>query len=264
MISSAKAPVRPRVLSPATGQFLLLEDEVRDLMASRKGGLLRLVGVEGSGKTTALQHLAHVLAGTGNIHFVDDATAENLAPLTPAHGHWVVFTTAFRPEHYGQDWQLAPWREDEWIEYLLAEHRDRCASVMTRLRSAAQSDVFAGNPELWRIALDQMAAHVTIPSACEALKHFLDERLVDPSLQAIARSAAWHLLLNATAGYPFLLDMQDWKHLQQAAALVFRLLRHYPVRVFLAAAQILRPAVTTIMAYRAGRTSNEQPSGERC
>ena len=55
-------------------------------------------------------------------------------------------------------YHLAPWGRDDWIEYLLTEHRDRCASVMGRLPRGAAPDPLGGCPFLWRIILDYMAA----------------------------------------------------------------------------------------------------------
>jgi energy-coupling factor transporter ATP-binding protein EcfA2 len=240
MITPRRALVRPRVLSAATGEFLLLEEEVRDLIASRKGGILRLVGSEGAGKTTALEHLADALAGVSNIHFVDDASAENLASLTPARSHWVVFATAIRCQELTSTLQLAPWGQDEWIEYLQAAHQDRCASVMTRLRSGPRQVALLGNPELWRIALDQMAAYDTIPTARDALLHFLDEQLSSDGLRTIAQKAGLVAMLgDVHSGSAFLLDIEEWTVLKQSAPLVVRLLGQHAVRLLLAAAHIV-------------------------
>jgi hypothetical protein len=53
--------IRPRVISPETGEAIPLADEVGRLMQDSRSGLVGLVGEPGSGKTMALRHLAAVL-----------------------------------------------------------------------------------------------------------------------------------------------------------------------------------------------------------
>jgi len=62
MITPAVAAVRPRIVSPTTGDALLLEDFVLQSVTSRGRGLIHLEGPKGSGKTTALKHLAATVA----------------------------------------------------------------------------------------------------------------------------------------------------------------------------------------------------------
>ena len=58
MIVPAVATVRPRIVSPATGDALLLEDFVFTSAAKFSRGSIHIDGPGGSGKTTALRHLA--------------------------------------------------------------------------------------------------------------------------------------------------------------------------------------------------------------
>jgi len=44
MLEPRRAPVRPRVISPTTGETLLLEDEILSLLERGKTGIVWLVG----------------------------------------------------------------------------------------------------------------------------------------------------------------------------------------------------------------------------
>ena len=58
MVEPAVATVKPRVLSSEGGDRVQLLDVVSDLLATMDRGVIALVGSDGSGKTTALRHLA--------------------------------------------------------------------------------------------------------------------------------------------------------------------------------------------------------------
>src|SRR5258708_6152811 len=72
MLEPGRAPVRPRVISPNTGETLLLEDEILSLLERGETGIVWLTGGPGSGKTTALAHLAAVLPASADVKFCDD------------------------------------------------------------------------------------------------------------------------------------------------------------------------------------------------
>src|SRR5262245_65682318 len=61
MLEPRRAPVRPRVISPVSGETLLLEDEIQALLERGVMGMVWISGGPGSGKTTALAHLLGVL-----------------------------------------------------------------------------------------------------------------------------------------------------------------------------------------------------------
>lgn len=168
MIVPLKAVVRPRVISPASGDSLPLDEIVSDLLA---GGCraIQIAGGPGAGKTTALKHLAAVLPGGDLPKLVDDPTeAEALA--------WIrMGSTIFASRKRVKDQRitllsLAPWTDDDLLEYLLAAHADRCKSVMVRIGQTPDKSELKGNPAVWRIVLDRMAADgglLTIRSAID-------------------------------------------------------------------------------------------------
>ena len=155
MIVPKRAFVRPRVTSPASGETILLEEEVRRLLDARASGSIALVGEAGTGKTTALQHLAAVLPTEAHVLPVDEHGLEGINTAEPMQ---LVIYAARKVQGSPPQatYRLARWDDDDLIEYLLAAHKDRCASVMARLRRSDRS-LCQGLPDLWGIVLDQLA-----------------------------------------------------------------------------------------------------------
>ena len=136
------------MILPETNDTIPLEDLLREFQG-RLGEALAIVGGVGSGKTTALAHLAAVLAENLKISFLDEPS---LAELYHALSLGAVVFTLREPEDFPpvSVIRLAPWTDDDLVEYLLARHPQLCASVMRRLQAAADRDLPAGLPELWR------------------------------------------------------------------------------------------------------------------
>src|SRR5580693_6473510 len=90
MLRPVQAPVRPRIVSPATHESLPLEDEVQVWLD--KGGpyCLQIVGGPGSGKSTALAHLADEFHGLARITFLD-TDDWLLPPSTGTLSRFVIF-----------------------------------------------------------------------------------------------------------------------------------------------------------------------------
>ena len=119
-----------------------------------------------------MQHLAAVVPGDERVLYFDEP---NPAEIDPYVGdHLVVYTIAsmttapIDAKGCVAAFSLAPWTRDELLEYLLSVHRDRCASVMSRLPRQDQLP-FDGSPEIWRIILDGLASDATVPDAETAL-----------------------------------------------------------------------------------------------
>ncbi len=72
MIVPKRASVKPRVVSPETHEELLLEDVIESCIAEGHCGAVELVGGLGTGKSTALAHLAS-LAFADRLLLLDDA-----------------------------------------------------------------------------------------------------------------------------------------------------------------------------------------------
>ena len=131
MLEPRRAPVRPHVISPTTGETLLLEDEILSLLERGKTGIVWLTGGPGSGKSTALAHLAAVLPPSADVKFCDD---DGLPQIY--RDRLIVGCGGEAPPNNSQvAYQMAPWTDDEIIEYLCAAHRSRCESVVRRCQT---------------------------------------------------------------------------------------------------------------------------------
>jgi uncharacterized protein YjbI with pentapeptide repeats/energy-coupling factor transporter ATP-binding protein EcfA2 len=196
MIEPRRALVKPRVSAAEGGETLLLEEEIQRLVREAIPGAVALLGPPGSGKSTALQHLAAVLPPDAGVALLDDARSEEVREA--AREGLVVYTDmAKQAGAHRAAYRLAAWAQDDFIEYLLAGHKDRCASVMCRLRPTDRA-LFGGVPELWRIVLDCLAGDESIPGARQALHWHLETYLLDTDLLERARSACLSAVATAS------------------------------------------------------------------
>jgi uncharacterized protein YjbI with pentapeptide repeats len=259
--------VRPHVISPETGDAILIEDAVADAL-QRAGsgfgvGVIQIVGGPGAGKSVALEYLKSVLPARVSLEFIDAelcsadllnrlvaalrtlaATKSPEALAFPLASPAILICAGTQPldDTPGcriERLRLAAWGDDERIEYLLAAHPDRCASVISRLREAEDRHILAGTPELCRPVLDQMAADESITSSLEALRRELRGRLQHGR-------ARWQLARLALAclvePMPAAKELAAWRaELEQTGCDpgVLRLARHEAVRVLLAAELVL-------------------------
>ena len=218
-----RAVVTPRVRTSPTSGALPLEKVVRGFLDAAAKGDILVHAPAGGGKTVALEHLRAALGATPHVAIHDEPAPEALA------GEYAdLLVVAYRVSLPGK-WlavlELAPWGEDEWIEYLAATHRDRCASVLDRLRHDDSRDALRGSPQLWQGALDVMAADDSVTTAREALRRHLSVLLPDVWSADAAGAAALYAVVDV-APPPRHEDVPD---------AVRALLRHAPVRSLLAA-----------------------------
>ncbi len=238
MVEPRRAVVRPRVISPVTGESLLLEDEVLSLIERNQHGVVWLTGGLGSGKTTALAHLAAVLPPSSGVTLSDEIDQpwpksewmsnlpDRLAIQCGAGGTSPKNALAF---------QLAPWTDDELIEYLLAVHRDRCQSVMRRCGSPDDKQLLWGNPELWRRTLDALAADEGLATVRAGLQRVI--QMQTPASEVRALASDWCLAVlsrDAATGASYRIELEKLCDFPS----LLRLLAHIPVLLLLAAQRI--------------------------
>ncbi|MGH7140566.1 MAG: pentapeptide repeat-containing protein, partial [Pirellulales bacterium] len=159
MIEPCRAAVRPRVVSPETGDVVPLEDEVA-VWLEGNSRTLRIVGGPGSGKTTAIRHLATIYGARNDVILVDDGgTAQENVVTDPRR--LIYSASAEPPATLDATLRLASWNDDDLLEYCLARHRPRCSSIIGRIRAMCDARRLHGVPQLWTLVIDAFAADDT-------------------------------------------------------------------------------------------------------
>lgn len=194
MISQLRLPtvVRPRCYVADVAEPVLLEDEVRAFIERRRRGAIEIVGGQGAGKSMALEYLVDVLADIPGIPRIDDAAPLDIELFRSAG---LVIYSASTPLRTRPDLslRLAPWGDDELIEYLLAAHPAECNQLLPRVLAASDRSTIAGVPELWALVLEQMHADSSIENVKAALEHVLEPHLRDEATRELVGSYAWTL-----------------------------------------------------------------------
>ncbi|MBI3468085.1 MAG: pentapeptide repeat-containing protein [Planctomycetes bacterium] len=234
MIVAKRAPVKPRVRSPVSGEAVPLEDEIRGLIEVGTSGVVRILGPQGSGKTVALEHLAAILPCESKVTLLDEPELSDVTKLL-GPGLVVLVSSSLPSPAGSSNYWLLPWNEDDLIEYLLAAHKEACSSVMACLRAATDRSWPEGIPELWRIVLDQMACDESVLSPKAALRRYLETQLKGDEERELART----FCLNSVKGYQSGLGEYPVRLVERGCKeVVLRALRHRPVQILVAAERI--------------------------
>jgi len=225
-------PVKPRVIAPQTGEIIPLEDVVRELLEAKSRGQIWIIGPIGSGKTTALNHLAAVFfASLSQLRLLDCPLPETV----DASDALVICTSISAPAGNRRAYRLAPWTTDDLIEYLLAYHKEHCVSVLNRLKASSDRDMVLGNPELWGIILSQMASDESILDARSALLNFIDSKFRDVETRKLMQAHCFSTLMDAESQAAQSLAEMKKRGIDEALC---RIIRHRIFQVILAAEEI--------------------------
>jgi uncharacterized protein YjbI with pentapeptide repeats len=227
MLFPQRAPVRPRVSAHQGSELLLLEDEILALAGRGARGLVYVLGPAGSGKTTALRHLATVLPARAGVVLSDEDDPASAEALHASSGCLVVCAAAM-PHRlpFLTAYHLAPWGKDELIEYLLAAHPAQCASVMARV-SSEDHKLLRGLPELWRVVLDQFARDAWLAGAQAALYQYAHALVGARDAEQVGRAC----LKSLTEGT----SPPKWRGKTAGWREIARILRHAEVQLLFAA-----------------------------
>jgi uncharacterized protein YjbI with pentapeptide repeats len=239
-----RAPVRPRVISPVTGQAIPLDDEIGPMIQAGRSGLIGIRGGPGSGKTTALKHLAALLPpwARDRVQLLDQPRDPAALVTASTGGLVMVALEQFTPRDVLAVYHLAAWGRDDLIEYLLAAHRESCASVMARLKTSDDLGFLEGIPELWTVVLDQMVSDESICEVRTALRSELTARLDGhPGLrELIADCCLSAVRENKSAVIPLsIAELPGGASASGPVGLgLARLIRHHPTALILAAERV--------------------------
>ena len=231
MRDSQLAPVRPRVISPVSGETLLLEDEIASLVERGETGLVWLTGGPGSGKTTALAHLAAVVPEFARLSLHDGWSVPN-EPRKLVVG---CGDPGSAPKRAMLVYQLSGWTDDEIIEYLLATTPSQCQSVVQRCNSSPDKQFLVGNPELTRHLIDILAADENFSTLNDALRRLVDIRVPAGEVRELAWQ--WCLAImqgDANLGALYRVPLEKVSDFPT----LLRLLTHSPVVLMLAADRV--------------------------
>jgi uncharacterized protein YjbI with pentapeptide repeats len=235
MIGASFAIVRPRVISPQSGEAMLLEDIVAVHLAADDHGVVELAGGPLAGKTTAIEYLDQIFADESRLSLVDEHALLRNRPNSLT-GITVSTESAKHASSVLARYRLASWGRDEWIEYLLVAHKSHCNSVMGRLLAAKDARVLEGSPCLWRLVIDELAANESIASTTEALRRVVERLYAASDVSSAIRRFA----LVAAAPLENELDRETRAMAQLTIERhLIRLLALEPVRTILAASALV-------------------------
>jgi uncharacterized protein YjbI with pentapeptide repeats len=227
----AFALVRPRVRVTRTGEERLLEEVVAEIVDEYGSGFVRLCGGPGSGKSTALAHLAALFSHHENIQFLDEPTHQELESCSSDY-----ITIAAMQSESGLNLELAllPWGIDELIEYLLAAHHDMCGAVIERLGKAANTRWV---PEVACVVLDRLAENTSLHDVNDALLRHVYEPLSTAKQQLVVEH---HCLTMLVGNISEMMAANSKLFKAGVPEAVRPLLRHAIVQLPLAARHIVK------------------------
>ncbi|MGC3969884.1 MAG: pentapeptide repeat-containing protein [Pirellulales bacterium] len=242
MVEPIRAVVRPRVYARNAGFAASLEDEIQVRLEAGQRGFVELVGPAGAGKSTALNHLAYVFAGCRELGLFDQPVAADFDELSQASRNQLIVlaSPAGALPIIVDRLPLAAWNEDEWIEFLLAEHRAQCASVIGRLRQLPPKNRLIGTAVYCRAVLEMLAADESLYDPDAAVRALLVRRLA-AEYDDVAKLAFAHSTASPDSppeSKDRLLKFAVWRGIEHP--LTLKLLQDARVGVLLAADHVAR------------------------
>jgi uncharacterized protein YjbI with pentapeptide repeats len=255
--------VRPRVRTEARGAASLLEDLLTPFFDSGRPALVQLFGPAGSGKTEALACLKERFAGQPLV-VRDEPPPRRLIVLDPP---WVVVYTgrAADPDIL-LSWQMAPWTDDDCVEFVLANFRQRARSVLGRYMACAERGALGGLPALCATALEDLAADESLADLPTLFRRRLYPLFTEPGAYREASDQALLLLQDGSGPvwtmpghpvgrllhHPYLVSLmaQD-RFVERLAGNDITCLRRLPLALRQAAAPLVRTSPQAMATLQA-------------
>src|SRR5205823_7919217 len=164
-IQPQRAIVVPRARCGLDGPALPLHSQIEPFL--NRAGVIRIVGPELSGKTTALRHLAAMFSEHSFIQYHDGT---DFSPKSVKMYLMIATGDAVGPVPTLARFTLAPWTLDDCIEYLAHSHRGQVGGVIGRLTADLHFNTLGGLPALIRLVLDELAADESLDNSVAALR----------------------------------------------------------------------------------------------
>jgi uncharacterized protein YjbI with pentapeptide repeats len=231
MVVPTNAIVRPRVVVRNSRESRLLEEVIADVVEEFPPGVVWVVGGPGSGKTTAVAHLAALFASDERLTFLDEPTPDEVERVCGSA--LVVAATSSPSGQSGLILRLQPWGVDDLVEYLLAAANDACQSVIGRLGRAAN---WSWTPELACLVLDHFVVDPVVADPAVAIMSELKSLLPNP--RDFANAAEY--CLATLVGEAFVVDSTRIELAKiHSPRNIVKLLRHSRVQLPLAAERLV-------------------------
>ncbi|HVS72488.1 MAG TPA: pentapeptide repeat-containing protein [Phycisphaerae bacterium] len=213
--------IRPHVRAEPGGDPLPLDAYVGDFLERGRPALINLYGPPGSGKSSALRWLAARFPDAP-LDVFDEPAGDALIVVDPPHVR--IHASEAADWRIVLPYQMASWTEDDLIAYLLANHRDRCASVMTRLRACRDLFSLDGLPSVCVLVCDAFAADESLTDIPTAIRRRIAEsvqgswtyeRLASQAFEAMQRTEArgfYDTFLRGVLGHTFVRSLIAAEH----------------------------------------------------
>ena len=151
----------------------MLEDAVVSLLAASMDQVVELFAEHASDAQMALQHLA-ALPFADQLHLTTDWSS--LRSHSDSTGQLTVLAHSNRDLLQESTWQIAPWTDDDLIEFLLSKYPEKCSAVMAQIRSDPGRDLLNGSPSLSTLVVEKIVKSNKPSDIRSALRQVIIEK----------------------------------------------------------------------------------------
>ncbi|MBI5851700.1 MAG: pentapeptide repeat-containing protein [Planctomycetes bacterium] len=189
-----RAAVRPRVLVGDDATAQRLDEFVAELLAAGRPSVVHLLGPDGSGKSTALRHLAACFPDEPRLVLLDEGEGLTAGDALSSGPRTIVIASRAPLDLRVVRCRPAPWDDDDCLEYLAGTNRATAANAFARWCAVAPPQDLRSRPALGRAVLDVLAMREDVPDAFRAIDVALATRFGAGHLGRIRHLALLRLL----------------------------------------------------------------------